>query len=78
MARTSSTPRPRTPAPWWLGGDEECAHCGQGYAYEVESRCVGCDAPLCPLCVVKEKAAAHCPGCVAKPEARDGARDLEG
>ena len=37
--------------PWYLsGGDEECPHCGQWYAYELEVRCVDCDAPSCPNC----------------------------
>ena len=36
---------------WYLSdGDEECPHCGQWYAYELEVRCVDCDAPSCPNC----------------------------
>lgn len=43
--------------PWYLGsGDEECPHCGQWYAYELEFRCPDCDTPSCPHCT--------CPSCV--------------
>jgi hypothetical protein len=43
--------------PWYLSeGDEECPHCGQWYAYELEIRCPDCDAPSCPHC--------KCSGCV--------------
>jgi hypothetical protein len=35
---------------WWLAGEEECPHCGQLYAYEVEFRCPECDGPSCPHC----------------------------
>jgi hypothetical protein len=38
-------------APWWLSaGEDECPHCGQVYAYEVEFRCPDCDSPACPHC----------------------------
>lgn len=43
--------------PWYLsGGDEECPHCGQWYAFELEVRCRDCDSPSCPHC--------KCPSCV--------------
>lgn len=43
--------------PWYLSdGDEECPHCGQWYAYELEVRCSDCDSPSCPHC--------KCPTCV--------------
>jgi hypothetical protein len=42
---------PTRSAPWWLGGDEECPHCHQLYAYEIEVRCPVCDGPSCPHCV---------------------------
>ena len=50
---------------WWLGGEEECLHCGQLYAYEIEFRCPECDSPSCPQCR-KKHAAGHsvCPACV--------------
>jgi hypothetical protein len=36
---------------WWVsGGEEECPHCGQLYAFEVEFRCPECDRPCCPHC----------------------------
>jgi hypothetical protein len=68
MTRTSSSPRARPPAPWWLGGDEECPQCGQGYAFEAEYRCIACDGPLCPLCVVEREAGVHCRDCVDERE----------
>lgn len=38
---------------WWLaGGSEVCDFCLQRYAWEVEVRCVACDRPVCPVCVV--------------------------
>lgn len=52
--------------PWWLAeGEEVCEHCLQRYAYEVEVRCVACDAPLCPQCVIEVRATreSYCPGC---------------
>lgn len=51
---------------WWIdAGEEICEHCLQGYAYEVEVRCVACDAALCPHCavVVRATRASYCPGC---------------
>lgn len=54
------------PLPWWLAdGEEVCEHCLQRYAYEVEVRCVACDAPLCPQCVIEVRATreSYCPGC---------------
>ena len=41
----------RTALAWWLAGDEECPHCHQLYAYEIEVRCPACDGPSCPHCV---------------------------
>jgi hypothetical protein len=38
-------------ASWWLGGEEQCPHCHQLYAYEIEVRCPVCDEPGCPHCV---------------------------
>ena len=59
---------------WWLsGGEEECPHCGQLYAYEAEFRCPDCDSPSCPHC--KRRHADDrdvCPECVA------GCEDAEG
>ncbi len=52
--------------PWWLaGGWHVCEHCLQRYAVEVEYRCVACDGPVCPLCVVVVRAEAEvfCPDC---------------
>lgn len=42
---------------WWLApGTEVCEQCEQRYVYEVEVRCVDCDAPLCPICAVHVRA----------------------
>jgi hypothetical protein len=42
--------------PWYLsGGDEQCAHCGQSYTYELEFRCPDCDGPSCPHCKSKHE-----------------------
>jgi hypothetical protein len=46
-----------------VSGEERCEHCGQTYAYELERRCVACDAPLCPFCVTTVHAEVHCPEC---------------
>lgn len=65
-------PRTRTVASaahtdiWWLeGGSEVCERCLQCYAYEIEVRCVACDAALCPHCAltVTETRESFCPGC---------------
>ena len=37
--------------PWWLEGEEQCPHCHQLYAYELEIRCAECDEPGCPHCM---------------------------
>jgi hypothetical protein len=58
---------------WWLdGGDEQCRVCHQRYAYEVEYRCVDCDAPICPFCVitVRRTRRSYCPGCDPDPKRR--------
>jgi hypothetical protein len=67
MARLRMNPVPKpVHLPWWLGGDEECPHCGQLYAWEAQSRCVGCDAPACPLCIVRARHEALCPDCAPR------------
>jgi hypothetical protein len=55
----------RREPPWWLTGSELCPHCEQRYALEMEVRCVDCDAPACPLCVVHVRArrVRVCPPC---------------
>jgi len=68
MAKTRSAAKPAKAtgsSPWWLGGDEECAHCGQVYVLEVEFRCPECDGPSCPHCRMTH-AEGHfvCPECV--------------
>ena len=50
---------------WWIeGGEDECPQCGAPYAYEAEVRCIDCDSPMCPVCVVWMRREARCPGCV--------------
>ena len=53
---------------WWLGGDEECPHCHQLYAYEIEVRCPECDGPSCPHCVARLERGIVCIVCSASPE----------
>jgi hypothetical protein len=54
---------------WWMGGEEECAHCGQLYAYEIEFRCSECDSPTCPHCRTQHaKGHQVCPTCIDTPE----------
>lgn len=51
--------------PWWLSGEETCEFCAQQYTLEVEFRCVDCDRPICPMCVVvvRESHRVVCPEC---------------
>jgi hypothetical protein len=54
---------------WWIAGsDVDCSHCFQGYAYEREVRCVVCDAPVCPFCVVRVEARVVCQDCAPQGE----------
>lgn len=55
--------------PWWLSGEEACSACEQSYALEMEYRCVECDAPLCPVCVVTvRERVTLCPECAEENE----------
>jgi hypothetical protein len=50
--------------PWWLdAGEEDCPHCEQDYSYHLEVRCFECDAPICPMCIVRVGEHAFCPDC---------------
>jgi hypothetical protein len=61
----AKAPAPRKATrPWWLTADEECPHCEQGYAYEMEMRCVECDDAMCPLCATRANERLVCPECV--------------
>jgi hypothetical protein len=56
----------RARSPWWVnGGELRCGFCAQRYADEVEYRCVACDTPVCPECVVvvRERGERYCPSC---------------
>jgi hypothetical protein len=54
---------------WWLGGEEQCLHCGQLYAYEIEFRCPECDGPSCPHCRKLHSAGHHvCAACIDTAE----------
>ena len=60
---------------WWLGGDEECPHCHQLYAYEIEVRCPECDGPSCPHCVTRLERGVVCVACDVSPaEDEDASR----
>jgi len=51
---------------WWLsGGSQQCRYCLGWYAWEVALHCIDCDAPVCPLCVVRRRAErlVACPAC---------------
>ena len=63
--RAKTTPSPDANAiPWWLDlGEEDCPHCEQPYSYHAEVRCLECDAPICPMCVVHIHEHAVCPDC---------------
>ena len=53
-----------SPAPWWIeAADLECAHCGSGYAFEREVRCIDCDSSMCPMCMIRIGARVLCPDC---------------
>ena len=59
-----SVPNGRVPELWYIEGtDVECIHCLQDYAFEREVRCADCDAPICPMCVVRMEARTVCPDC---------------
>ncbi len=63
-----SKPQTRRAAAWWLGGEEECPHCHQLYAYEIEVRCPQCDGPSCPHCVARLERGIVCIGCSTSRE----------
>jgi hypothetical protein len=51
-------------APWWLAqGEEDCPHCEHTYSYHAEVRCFECDAPICPMCIVRLSEQFFCPDC---------------
>lgn len=64
----------KRPTPWWLGGEEECPHCHQLYAYEVEVRCPECDGPSCPHCVMQH--VEHGIVCVACSDTSEQTEDI--
>lgn len=49
----------------WAEGSDECPHCGQRYAYELEARCMHCDDPMCPVCMLRVRGQTRCPRCIA-------------
>lgn len=53
-----------TTGTWEDDAGETCPFCHQGYAYELEVRCVDCDRPMCPLCAVRlRRRRLTCPQC---------------
>ncbi len=82
MSVPARGPTQAIPAPSaWLGeGPERCEHCLQGYALEVEVRCVACDRPGCPHCVVRVRRQPTwilCPAC-AEEGGGDGSAAEDG
>lgn len=74
------SPTPSTP-PWWLEeGTEDCGFCHHRYWYEVEVRCVACDRPGCPECMVVERTRVEtwCPDCHGSAGGSGSDRDREG
>lgn len=60
----SDSPVEPRDAPWFLEpGPEECAHCGRSHHAEVSVRCVACDQPVCPFCIVTVRRVEFCPAC---------------
>lgn len=59
--------------PYWLFGFEEiCAGCGMQHAHAVTVRCIECDGPQCPFCVVIIESGHRCGECaVAADEEPD-------
>jgi hypothetical protein len=50
--------------PYWLRrGERTCSECHGTHAYEIEARCVACDRPFCPICIVVIAGEVFCPGC---------------
>jgi hypothetical protein len=63
QAKTGSTGKAGSVA-WWLqAGEEDCPHCNLTYSYHVEARCFECDAPICPMCIVRIDEHFLCPDC---------------
>ena len=61
---TDTNPLNAGGASWWLAaGEEDCPHCEQTYSYRVEARCFDCDAPICPMCIVRVEERLFCPEC---------------
>jgi hypothetical protein len=56
---------------WWLdAGEEDCPHCDQAYWYAAEVRCFDCDAPICPMCIVRAGGHVLCPECGQATDAK--------
>jgi DNA-directed RNA polymerase subunit RPC12/RpoP len=47
------------------GDSEVCGFCLQHYSYEMQYRCIYCESPICPMCVlhVWEEQKIWCPEC---------------
>jgi len=73
MAKSSS--KSGMTSPWWLSsGEEQCSHCGQIYAYEVELRCSDCDGAFCPHCrSLHISGRIVCPSCIGTNDETKGA-----
>lgn len=64
-----SRPQSANTSSWWLLGEEHCEHCHQEYTLTLEYRCIECDGPVCPHCVVvvEETTRVVCPKCQPPP-----------
>lgn len=69
-ARTSKEASAGGQAPWWLNDEQGCGFCLQTHAYNVHWHCAGCDALVCPGCVivVRESREILCPTCAEESE----------
>ena len=61
------------------GGEKQCPHCFGTYVLEQEVRCLGCDGPMCPICVrvVLESQEMWCPDCHGDKDAQEKSRGAE-
>jgi hypothetical protein len=56
----------------WHGAAEQCSHCLQVYAYELEVRCTRCDGAACPFCLTRIDAEWVCVVCTEETDADEG------
>jgi hypothetical protein len=65
--RTSAKAKPDREKPYWIGtGEKLCADCGGTHTHAVETHCIDCDVPLCPVCAEHEAGEIFCSVCDPK------------